>query len=146
MLVRFFLHLGEKARKQLNMLTHEERETFFNDVRKIYHGIAQYFKLNLPLKNAFLRDIQILHHSMQRVQNPDQIIRVARAVPCLLTDNEIDRLRDEWIAYSLEIIDEKWIVKSKEKGADGNDHITYHRIDYYWNCVLNITTTDGRPK
>jgi len=130
----------------LTVLTQQEREIFFNDVRKIYHGIAQYFKLNLPLINRFLRDIQILHPSLKNVQNADQIIRVARAVPNLLTDTEIDRLRDEWMAYSLEIIDEKWIIKNKETDSAGNDHITYHRIDFYWNKVLAITTTDGRPK
>jgi hypothetical protein len=28
----------------------------------------------------------------------------------------------------------------------GGECITYHRIDYYWNKVLGITTTDGRLK
>ncbi|CAF1116233.1 unnamed protein product [Rotaria sordida] len=136
----------ERARKQLNILTQQERETFFNDVRKIYHGIAQYFKLNLPLKNQFLRDIKILHHSLKGVQNADQIIRVARTIPQLLTDREIDHLRDEWLTYSIETIDEKWIIKSVVKDSTGNDNITYQRIDFYWNNVLSITTTDGRPK
>ncbi len=128
------------------MLTQQERETFFNDVRKIYHGIAQYFKSNLPLKNQFLRDIQILHHSLKGVQNADQIVRVARAVPDLLTDSEIDHLYDEWLTYSMETIDEKWIIKNVVKDSTGNDNITYQRIDFYWNNVLSITTTDGRPK
>ena len=128
------------------MLTQQERETFFDDVRKIYHGIAQYFKLNLPLNDPFLRDIQILHHSLRSVQNADQIIRVARAVPCLLTDKDIDHLRDEWLAYSIETIDEKWIIKSKEQDSAGNDQITYQRIDYYWNKIMAITATDGRSK
>ncbi|CAF4065123.1 unnamed protein product, partial [Rotaria sp. Silwood1] len=136
----------ERARKQLNLLTQQEREAFFNDVRKIYHGIAQYFKLNLPLKHQFLRDIQILHHSLKDVQNADQIIRVARAVPHLLTDREIAHLHDEWLTYSIETIDEKWIIKSAGKDSNGNDDITYQRIDFYWNNVLSITTTDGRPK
>jgi hypothetical protein len=50
------------------------------------------------------------------VQNSDQIVRVARAIPTLLTDNEIDRLRDEWLAYSIENIDEKWIIQKKRTG------------------------------
>jgi hypothetical protein len=128
------------------MLTQQEREIFFDDVRKIYHGIAQYFKSNLPLDNKFLRDVQILHHSLRNVQNSDQIVRIARAIPTLLTDNEIDRLRDEWLAYSIENIDEKWIIQKKEQDSFGNDHITYQRIDVYWNYVFSITTTSGRPK
>jgi hypothetical protein len=130
----------------LNGLTQQEREIFFDDVRKIYHGISQYFKLNLPLKNSFLRDIQILHHSLKGTQNADQIVRVARAVLHLLTDREIDHLRDEWLTYSIETIDEKWVIKSVVKDSTGNDNIIYQRIDFYWNNVLSITTTDGRPK
>jgi hypothetical protein len=140
------LFAGERTRKELNGLTQQEREIFFADVRKIYHGISQYFQSNLPLKNDFLRDIQILHHSLKDVRSADQIIRVARAVPHLLTDNEIDNLRDEWLAYSFETIDEKWIIKRQEQGSDGDEHIIYHRIDYYWNNVLAIAATDGRPK
>ncbi|CAF2855769.1 unnamed protein product [Rotaria sp. Silwood2] len=78
--------------------------------------------------------------------NADQIIRVARAVPHLLTDNEIDHLRNEWLIYSYETIDEKWIIKSQEKDSSGNDHIIYQRIDFYWNNVLAITLSDGRSK
>ncbi|CAF0949463.1 unnamed protein product [Adineta ricciae] len=140
------IRIGEKTRTALSGLTQQERETFFNDVRKIYHGIAQYFQSNLPLKNGFLRDVQILHHSLKDVRNADQIIRVARAVPHLLKDSEIDSLRDEWLAYSLEVIDEKWVIDKKEIDSDGNECIIYHRIDFYWNKVLAITTTDGRPK
>jgi hypothetical protein len=138
--------VGERARKQLTMLTQQERENFFCDVRKIYHGIAEYFKLNLPLNNSFLRDIQILHPSLRNVQNVDQIVRVARAVPSLLTDSEIDHVRNEWLTYSMEIIDEKWIIKKKERDSVGNDHFIYERIDFYWNHVLAITTTSGHPK
>ncbi|CAF4748250.1 unnamed protein product, partial [Rotaria sp. Silwood2] len=53
-------------------------------------------------------------------QNTDQIIRVARAVPHLLTERVIDHLRDEWLTYSIETIDEKWIIKSVVKDSTGN--------------------------
>ena len=141
-----FFFIGEAAGKQLSMLTQQERETFFDDVRKIYHGIAQYFKLNLPPNNSFLRDVQILHHSLRNVQNSDQIIRIARAIPQLLSDGEIDRLCDECLAYFIEVIDEKWIVQSKQEDSNGDDHVTYERIDYYGNQGLAIAATDGRPK
>lgn len=87
-----------------------------------------------------------MHHSLKNERSSDQIIRVARAVPYLLNDNEIDSLRDEWLSYSFETIDEKWIIKKQEIDSDGNERIIYHRIDYYWNNVLSITTTDGQPK
>ncbi|CAF0875911.1 unnamed protein product [Didymodactylos carnosus] len=140
------IRIGEGARKLLTELTQQQREKFFEDVKKMYHGIAQYFKLNLPLKNSFLRDVQILHPLLQSVQTTDQINRIARAVPCLLNDSEIDRLRDEWLAYSIGDIDEKWSIKEQKKDSAGNNHIVYQRIDYYWNHIFAIITTDGRAK
>ncbi|CAM4808041.1 unnamed protein product [Rotaria magnacalcarata] len=140
------IRIGERTRKQLNALTQQEREDFFKDIRNIYHGISKYFKLNLPLKNSFIRDLQILHPSMKNAQDVDQIIRVARGVPDLLIDNEIDYLRNEWLAYCIEVIDPKWIIKNKQTDSSGHEHITYHRIDFYWNNIFEITTTNGRPK
>jgi hypothetical protein len=145
-LLIFFIFIEEKTRKELNGLTQQEREIFFVDARKIYHAISKYFQLNLPLKNTFLRDVAILHHSLKETHNADQIMRVARTVPHLLTDNEIDHLRDEWLLYSYETIDEKWIIKSKAKDSSGSDQIIYQRIDFYWNNVLAITLSDGRSK
>ncbi|CAF4361769.1 unnamed protein product [Rotaria magnacalcarata] len=83
---------------------------------------------------------------MKNAQDVDQIIRVARGVPDLLIDNEIDYLRNEWLAYCIEVIDPKWIIKNKQTDSSGHEHITYHRIDFYWNNIFKITTTNGRPK
>ncbi|CAF4860289.1 unnamed protein product, partial [Rotaria sp. Silwood1] len=131
----YFLLLGEGARKLLSKLTQKERETFYEDVRTIYHTIAEYLKKNLPLRNSFLRDIQILHPSYRSVQYSDDIVRIARTVPGLLSDQEIDYTRDEWLNYSLEHIDETWYIKEKKKDYLGAEIVIYHRIDYYWNKV-----------
>ncbi len=96
-------------------LTQKERETFFEDVKNIYHTIAEYFKKNLPLANSFLRDVQILHPSFKSAQYTDEVGRIARAIPGLFTDREIDYSRDEWLQYSLEHIDEAWYVKEKKE-------------------------------
>ncbi|CAF1584973.1 unnamed protein product [Rotaria magnacalcarata] len=61
------IRIGEETLKLLNHLTQKERETFFEDVRKIYHTTAEYFKKNVPLKNSFLSDVQILHPSYRSV-------------------------------------------------------------------------------
>lgn len=130
----------------MDHLTQKEREKFFQDIRTIYHAIAEYLKKNLPLKNSFLRDLQVLHPSYKSAQYSDEVVRIARTVPGLLTDREIDYARDEWLNYSLENIDEKWYIKEKQEDNSGTDRVTYHRIDYYWNKVLSITTGDGRSK
>jgi hypothetical protein len=94
-----------------------------------------------------LRDLQVLGHvSRSDSTSIDQIVRVARAVPNLLTDKDIDNLVNEWMLYSVEIVDESWIIKEKYTDSNGNDHITYHRIDYYWNKIFSILTNNGTPK
>ncbi|CAM4842632.1 unnamed protein product [Rotaria magnacalcarata] len=141
------IRIGEETRKLLNHLTQQEREKVFEDVKKIYHTTAEYLKKNLPLKNSFLSDVQILHPSYRSVEYSDEIVRIARAVPGLLSEREIDYSRDEWLIYSLDNnIDEKWYIKEKKKDCSGTELIIYHRIDYYWNKVLNITTANGFAK
>lgn len=140
------LFLGENTRKLLGRLEPKEREVFFDDVKTVYHAIARYFQLNLPLKNTFLRDVRIIHPLSQKVYDTDQIVRVARAVPNLLSNSEIDRLRDEWLSYALEDIDEEWFVKEKREISPGHEEVTYQRLDFYWNHVFFIRTNDGRIK
>lgn len=105
----FFLYnLGRETRRLLPELSAVDRATFFNDVQTIYHAIAENLKTRLPLKNKFLQDVRILDPSMRTEPNSvDQMIRVARAVPGLLTDTESDLIRGEWLMYANETIDVK---------------------------------------
>ncbi len=94
-----------------------------------------------------LCDLQVLGHSSRSdPSSGDQIVRVARAIPNLLSDREIDNLVNEWILYSIELIDQSWIIKDKYIDSNGNNHIKYHPIDYYWNKVFSILTSNGTPK
>ncbi len=122
--------LWEGCRKLLTHLTQQEREIFFQDVKKIYHATAEYFKKNLALKNSFLRDVKILNPSFKWAQYADELIRIARSIPGLLTDQEIDYCRDEWLNYSLDNIDEKSYIKEIKNDDSGSECVTYHRIDY----------------
>jgi hypothetical protein len=125
----------------------DEKKSFYQDVRKIYETIANYLKKNLPLHNMLLCDLQVLGHSSRSdPSSGDQIVRVARAIPNLLSDREIDNLVNEWILYSIELIDQSWIIKDKYIDSNGNNHIKYHPIDYYWNKVFSILTSNGTPK
>ncbi|CAF4405349.1 unnamed protein product, partial [Rotaria sordida] len=98
-----------------------------------------YLKLNLPLDNSFLRDIQILRISRRSdPEGSNTIVRTGRCVLGLLSSNEIDLLSNEWLMYSLEIIDNSWIIKRKYNDFEGKEHIEYHEIDYYWNKVFSM--------
>lgn len=94
-----------------------------------------------------MRDLQILGFSHQSdPQAVDAIVRIGRFVPNLLSTNEIDLLSDEWLMYSIETIDDSWILKEKYIDSDGKEHIQYQDIDFYWNKVLAIVRSDGHPK
>jgi hypothetical protein len=76
----------------------------------------------------------------------DAIVRIGRCIPGLLSSNEIDLLSDEWLMYSLETIDDSWVIKRKFNDFEGTERIEYHEIDYYWNKVLSIVQNNGYPK
>ncbi|CAF4175373.1 unnamed protein product, partial [Rotaria magnacalcarata] len=141
------MKIGEETRKSLALLSKEEKETFFRDVRNIFQSIASYLKLNLPLNNLFLRDLKILGPSYRSDnQGIDTIIRIGRFIPGLLSSNEIDLLSDEWLMYSIETIDDSWIIKRKYNGLDGQEYIEHHEVDFYWHKVLSIVQINGYPK
>ena len=123
------------------------RATFFHDVKVICHAIADNLKNHLPLKNAFLTDLHVLDPASRTEPDAvDTMIRVAKAVPKLLSDAEIDRIRYEYIMYAAESIDESWYIKNKYQDSDNNNHVKHHRIDYYWSKMLSLTTVSGLPK
>ena len=105
------------------------------------------WKKHLPLKNTFLKDLHVLDRaSRTKPDSVDTMIRVARAIPKLLNDIEIDHIRYECMTYAAENIDESCYIKRKYQDSNGNNHVEHHRIDYYWNKVLWLTTVFGLPK
>ncbi|CAF5055741.1 unnamed protein product [Rotaria sp. Silwood1] len=113
----------------------------------IYHAIADKLKKHLPLKNTFLKDLHVLDPASRTEQDSAYtMIRVGRAIPKLLNNTEIDRIRHEFMMYAAETIDESWYIKNKYQDSDGNNHIEYQRIDHYWNKVVSLTTSFRLPK
>jgi len=99
------------------------------------------------LNNVLLRDLQILSPlSTANRSSTDEIVRVARAIPGLFVDSEIDKLENEWFLYSIETIERSWFIKDEYVDSDGNNHIKYHPIDHYWNKIFLILTSTGVPK
>jgi len=142
-----FFRLGEEARRLLVDVSASDRAAFFNDVKMIYHAIADNLKKHLPLKSKFLKDLHVLDPALRtEPDSVDQMIRIGRTMPKLLTDAEIDRIRNEYMMYAAETVDESWYIKSKYQDSDGNTQIEYHRVDHYWNKVLSLTTNVGLPK
>ncbi|CAF3455348.1 unnamed protein product, partial [Rotaria sp. Silwood2] len=138
---------GEEARRLLVDVSASDCATFFHDVKMIYHAIADNLKKHLPLKNTFLKDLHVLDPaSRTKEDSADTMIRVGRAIPKLLSNAEINRIRHEFMMYAAETIDQSWYIKNKYHDSDGNNHTEYQQIDYYWNKVLSLTTSFGLPK
>lgn len=110
----FLFSLGEESHRLLSELSAADRSIFFSELKIIYYAIAEYLKSRLPLKNKFSRDVQICDPSLRTESNAaDQMVRVVRAVPGLLTPMKIDRIRDERMMYANETIDESWFGKNR---------------------------------
>ncbi|CAF3043726.1 unnamed protein product, partial [Rotaria socialis] len=137
----------EEAHRLLVDVSASDRVTLFHDVKLIYHAIVDNLKKHLPLKNTFLKDLHVLDSaSRTKPDSADTMIRVGRAIPKLLSDAEIDRIRHEFMMYAAETIDQSWYIKNKYHDSDGNNHTEYQQIDYYWNKTLSLTTSFGLPK
>ncbi|CAM2721102.1 unnamed protein product, partial [Rotaria socialis] len=109
--------------------------------------IVDNLKKHLPLKNTFLKDLHVLDPvSRTKQDSADTMIRVGRAIPKLLSNAEIDRIRHEFMMYAAETIDQSWYIKNKYHDSDDNNHTEYQQIDYYWNKTLSLTTSFGLPK
>jgi len=103
--------------------------------------------LNLPLNNSFLRDMQILGAThCGDPEGSDTVVRIGRYIPGLLSANEIDLLANEWMMYSIETIDDSWIIKRKYDDLEGQEHVEYHELDYYWSKVFSIVQSNGYGK
>ncbi|CAF0979657.1 unnamed protein product [Adineta steineri] len=141
------IRIGEQTKKLISSLNFDEKKSFYEDVRKIYKAIAAYMKKNLPLNNMLLRDLQVLNYSSRTDSSSgDQIVRVARSISNLLSDTDIDTLENEWLLYSIEVIDKSWYIEDEYTDFNGNNHVKYHRIDDYWNKVFSILTDKGVSK
>ncbi|CAF0889999.1 unnamed protein product [Didymodactylos carnosus] len=141
------VEIGEMARKSLNKLTIEEKKQFFVDVRSFYCKITKELIRTLPLKNKLLKDLKCIQPSMRNEDESSSCyLRLARSMPQLTSTTDIDRLKYEWISYTLETIPNEWIVKSKFTDDYDLAHVVYHSMDYYWNKVFLLTDELGVPK
>ncbi len=66
------------------------------------------------MKNTFLKDLHVLDSASRTEQDStDTMIRIGRAIPKLLSNTEIDRIRHEFMMYAAENIDESCYIKNK---------------------------------
>jgi hypothetical protein len=70
-------------------------------------------------------------------------LTLARSLPYLLNNEEVDRLGAEWRIYQLADILEDWIKTS----TNSSNNITeYVPIDKYWYHVMSTVTIIGTPQ
>ncbi|CAF1297097.1 unnamed protein product [Rotaria sp. Silwood1] len=99
---------------------------------------------SLPINNDFLRHLQCLQPSARKEQSSrTSIMYLARNLPHLLTNEEVDRVGAEWRVYEMADIPEDWI---KRNTNSLNNVVEYVPIDTYWYHVFSTHTTIGTPQ
>jgi hypothetical protein len=99
---------------------------------------------SLPLNNDFLRHLQCLQPLARKEEySRTSIIYLARNVPHLLNNEEVDRVGAEWRVYQMADIPEDWIKTSTNSS---NNIIQYVPIDKYWYHVMSTVTATGTPQ
>jgi hypothetical protein len=68
---------------------------------------------------------------------------LARHLPHLLTNEEVDRVGAEWRVYQMVDIPEEWFRKSQ---ISSGNVIEYLSIDKYWYQIFSTTTSIGTPQ
>jgi hypothetical protein len=70
---------------------------------------------------------------------------VARGLPHLLSNDDLDQLITEWRLYENELIPNEW-HEHKSVGVDCQEIIKHHPIDYYWKHIFAMKTSSGSTK
>ncbi|CAF0955198.1 unnamed protein product [Rotaria sordida] len=79
-------------------------------------------KVGAELLNIDPCNLHIIHNGFKadpslrtESDSADQMIRIGRSSPKLLSDSEIDCIRHEFMMYATETIDESWHIKTEQQ-------------------------------
>ncbi|CAF3008436.1 unnamed protein product [Rotaria sp. Silwood2] len=140
------LAIGEVTRNVFNEMATNEKNMFLKDVRDIYIIISRELARTLPLTNNFLRNLQFINPLLRHHESShDSLMIVARDLPQLFSNNDLDQLNAEWRLYENETIPDDWYLQKSING-DHYEVIKYHPVDHYWKHVFNIKNNLGVPK
>ncbi|CAF3441207.1 unnamed protein product [Rotaria socialis] len=140
------LAIGEITRNELQEMSTNEKIKFKQDVRDIYKTIARELTRTLPVTNKFLQNLQFMHPLQRHHESSSKsLMIIARDLPQLLSDDNLDYLNVEWRLYENETIPEEW-YQQKTTSGDSDEVIKYQPIDNYWKHVFAIKTSSGIAK
>lgn len=135
------VNVGTGTRRALSRLSESEGKTARMAMRKFLIELCKHLKVNLPIANGFLRDLEKLHPLMRCQKSENAIRRLClRLKPLQMDDSAIDRVLLEWQTYRLDN-DVTPLCESyskSEMGPDGVEKVVYQRIDQYWADVLQL--------
>ncbi|CAF4128443.1 unnamed protein product [Rotaria magnacalcarata] len=116
------LEIGEITRNELQEMPTNEKIKFMQDVRDIYKTIARELTRTLPVTNNFLQNLQFMHPLQRHHESSSKsLMIIARDLPQLLSDDDLDYLNGEWRLYENETIPEEWYQQKTTSG--GSDEI-----------------------
>ncbi|CAF4421610.1 unnamed protein product [Rotaria sp. Silwood2] len=86
-------------------------------------------------------------HPLQRhhESSSKSLMIIARDLPQLLSDDDLDYLNVEWRLYENETIPEEWYQQKTTSGGS-DEVIKYHPVDHYWRHVFAIKNSSGTAK
>ncbi|CAF1531235.1 unnamed protein product [Adineta ricciae] len=140
------IDIGESTRNCLHDLSVSEKAVFYKGAREIYCTITKELIRTLPINNTLLRHLQCLHPLLRKESaSRTNILCIARSMPFLFNEDEIDRLGVEWRTYEMADIPDDWI-ENKTGDEDQSETTIYHPIDTYWHHVFSVKTSTGSPQ
>jgi len=115
------LLIGDAARGSVSQLQHDERVVFYDQVREFFLSATEQIIHYLPFDNVLLRNLQFLQPlSKSSAKLEKWAVHVAKAMPTIVSSDELDILRLEIRHYKSEtkiIVDDTLPVNKYWQGA-----------------------------
>lgn len=132
------MDVGDPVRKLLSKCSLSKKTEYLKTMQSALIAMTRYLQQKLPLDSTLLNDLMCLNPLLRGKSPSDHILRIARLMPHVISEESISLLRDEWNLYTAdEDIQESWFMDD-----DGG----YKRLDSYFVNVFNLKTPSGAPR
>ena len=119
------MDVRDEVRNLLTKCSAELKTEHLKKMQSALISIISYLQENLPLDSTPLNDLMCLNPLLRSKSPPDNICRIARLMPHVISPESISLIRDEWTMYQVDDdIQKSWFE---------NNGIYKRLDDYYMN-------------
>ena len=93
------IDVGDSCKKILSKCTSKVKEEYLQEMQQAMITITKYLQEHIPLDIPLVHDLMCLNPLLREKSSPEQICRIARLMPHVISSDSISLLRDEWRVF-----------------------------------------------